>query len=238
MDDHKTLAAGDSGSIKSIYVIPVPNNEPRGPHCGSVCCCLLVADSFTDLTDSWLTLIKHDINNCLNFAGSADTNTIIGRNTNKTESLLCASQSNDTTDGLTDTNVIHVTHEDDCFQSINIDTLGQKWSGESQQTFVRITTPSVQRVEELLTIDFLSVNDCTSLGCDCHPGISTLIQLNAEIRVRNKTHDLCGATSTNQSLVDVVVIDSLQQVVSILSIRTTRPFTIGSCLTTTLGGRM
>ena len=84
--------------------------------------------------------------------------------------------------------------------------------------FVRIFAPSVQRVEELLTIDFLSVDDCTSLGCDCHPRISTLIQLNTEVRVRNKTHNLLGCASTDQSLIDVVVIDSFQQVISILSI--------------------
>jgi hypothetical protein len=38
----------------------------------------MVADfSSTDFRHSWESLIKDDINNCLNFLGSADTNSVI-----------------------------------------------------------------------------------------------------------------------------------------------------------------
>ena len=38
--------------------------------------------SSTDLTDSGLTLIEDDINNCLHFAGSANTNSVISWDAN------------------------------------------------------------------------------------------------------------------------------------------------------------
>ena len=86
---------------------------------------------------------------------------------------------------------------------------------QNNKLFGRIFAPGVQRIEELLTIDFLAINDSSSLGCDCHPRISAHIKLRDEIRLRDKTHNLLGRTSTNQSLGNVVIINRLNQVVCI-----------------------
>jgi hypothetical protein len=46
-----------------------------------------------------------------------------------------------------------------------------------------ISSPLIQSFEELLTGNFLTVDDCTSFGCDIHPVVTTLLQLFAEVEV-------------------------------------------------------
>ena len=107
-------------------------------------------------------LVEHGVNDSLDALGGADAHLVIDRHTDESKRLLSASQTDDTPDGLGDTDVVHIPHEQDCLQSADVDALGQDGVVQNHELLGRILTPSVQSVEEGFPVNFLPVDDSTS----------------------------------------------------------------------------
>ena len=106
--------------------------------------------SATDYRIIHLTFLKDDVNTSLQCASSRDTNLRINRDTAETKGLiLCKTQN--PTNALCHLNSVHITHEDDTFQLTHIDTFRQNRAVKNNKFLVRLASPSVQSVEELLT---------------------------------------------------------------------------------------
>ena len=171
--------------------------------------------STTDNTDGRLPLLKHGVYNRLNALGGADAHFVIDGHTDESERLLSASQADDAPNRLGDTDVVHITHKQHCLKSADVDIFRQDAVVKNNKLLVRIFTPGIQSVKEHLTVDFLPVDDSTSLGSDIHAGVTTLGQLFAEVRFCKKFDNLLGRTSTDKNLIQRVLINSVQQVLTI-----------------------
>ena len=77
---------------------------------------------------------------------------------------------------------------------------------KNHKLFVRIFTPGVQNVEELLTVDFLTINNCTSFRCDVEVRISTILTLLCKISVSHEVHKLTTGLHTDQDLFHLNII--------------------------------
>ena len=64
-------------------------------------------------------------------------------------------------------------------------------------------------------MNFLTINNTTSLSSNIHHMITTLMHLMGEVRLRSKSNNLLGRTCTDKNLVEGVLINTLNQVLSI-----------------------
>ena len=161
------------------------------------------------------TLVENGVNDRLNALGGADAHFIVDRHADQSKRLLSASQTDDTPNALGDTDVVHVTHEQDCLKTADVDTLGQDGVVEHHEFLRGILAPGVESIKEGLTIHLLPINDGTRLAGDIHAGVTTLCQLLTEIRFCQQFDNLLGRTSSNQNLAEGIVINSIKQVLRI-----------------------
>ena len=171
--------------------------------------------STTNNGDGRLTLLENGVNDCLNTLGSADTYFIIDRHTNQSKGLLRPSQTNHTTNRLGDTNVVHVTHKQHCLKSADVDALRKNGVVQNNKLLRGIFAPGIESVKKHLTIDFLTVNNTTSLSSDIHHRITTGVHFTVKIRLTQKFDDLLGRTSTNKNLIQCILINGIDKVLAV-----------------------
>ena len=185
-------------------------------HDGFLLCVGIIAEkSATHNRYGRQTLIEYGVYHRLNALGGADAHLIVNRHTDQSKGLLSASQTDHTPDGLGDTDVVHVPHEQDCLKTADVDPFAQDAVMKHHELLRGILAPGVKSVEEGLTIDLLTIDDGTSLAGDIHAGVTTLCQFLTEIRFCQQFDDLLGRTSSNQNLVQIVVVDGIQQVLRV-----------------------
>jgi len=161
------------------------------------------------------TLVEHGVNDRLDALGGADAHFIVDRHADQSKGLLSATQTDHTPDGLGDSDVVHVPHEQYRFQTADVDALGQDGVVQNHELLARILAPSIQSVKEGLTIHLLTINDGTRLAGDIHAGVTTLCQFLTEVRFCQQFDDLLGRTCGNQNLTKRIVINGIKQVLRI-----------------------
>jgi hypothetical protein len=171
--------------------------------------------SAADHRDGRQTLIENGVNDRLNALGSADTHFIVNRHADQSKGLLRPSQTDHTPDGLGDTNVVHVPHEQHCLKTADVDALAQDAVMENHELLRGILAPGVESIKEGLTIHLLTINDGTRLAGDIHAGVTTLCQFLTEVRFCQQFDNLLGRTSSNQDLTQIIIINGIQQVLRI-----------------------
>jgi len=117
--------------------------------------------------------------------------------------------------GLTDAYNVHRTQEHDRFQSRDVDTLSKNGMVKNHKLLVGILTPSVESVEEHLTIDLLTVNKGTVLSSDMKHRVSCLFHLLGKVRLRQKTNNMLGRLRTNQDFIHRIVLNDLKQILTV-----------------------
>jgi len=161
------------------------------------------------------TLIENGVYDRLDALGGADAHFIVDRHTHQSKGLLSASQTDDAPDGLGDSDVVHITHEQNRFQTADVDTFAQDAVMEHHELLARILTPGIESVKEYLTVNFLTVDDSTRLAGDIHAGVTTLSKLLTEVRLTQQFDDLLGRTCCNQNLIQIVVVNGIKQILGI-----------------------
>ena len=86
---------------------------------------------------------------------------------------------------------------------------------QNHKLLVCILTPIVESVKEHLTIDLLTINKCTVLGSDMHHRITLLSKLLSKISLRQQTNDMLGCLSADQDLVDRIVLNGLEKILTV-----------------------
>jgi len=197
---------------------------PKEPPCAS---------SAIDRADCHLTLLEDDVHDVLDLLcgargclvkGRADDQTIglgVGcqiarhKGTRADSSSILGVQAQSPTDRLTDAHNVHRAHEDHRFQSTDIDALCQNAVMQNHKLLVRILAPLIESIKEHLTIDLLTINECTVLGSNVHHRITFLCQLFGKVSLRKQTDDVLGCLRTNQNLIDRIVLNGLEQILTI-----------------------
>ena len=145
---------------------------------------------------------------------SGYTNIGINRYTKHTIGLRLLPNPDNPTNGLCHFNGIHVPHENNTFQLTHIDTLRQDRAMQDNKLFVRIFAPLVQCVEEYISIDFLTINNCTSLGSDIKVRITPLSELICKVCLK-QCCQLFGSLDTYKDLFETHVINRGQYILCI-----------------------
>ena len=86
---------------------------------------------------------------------------------------------------------------------------------QHNELLVVILAPSTQSVKEHLTVHLAPIDHGTSLGSDIHPRETTILQLLAEIGLRNQRSDLFGCLGADQNLAHILSIDGLNQILTV-----------------------
>jgi len=118
-------------------------------------------------------------------------------------------------DGLGDADVIHRAHKQHCLQTRNVNAFRENAVVKNNKLLVIILTPSRESVKEHLTVHFLTVNHGTSLGGDIHPRETTILQLLAEISLRNQILNLFGCLGADQNLAHFLLVNGGKHILSI-----------------------
>jgi len=193
----------------------------------------LAEKSAFDNADGGLTLLEHKIHNRLHLPSGADAHRRVDRDADQPECLsvilkgtrgdpaaaerrcVLFMKADHTPDGLRDPDVIHRAHKQNCLQTRNVDTLRENAVVKNNEFLVVVLTPGTQGIKEHLTIDFFTINHSTSLGSDIHPRVTTILQLRAEISLRNQRNDLLSCLGADQNLTNFLSVDSGNQVLTV-----------------------
>jgi len=191
------------------------------------------ASSAFDHADGRLPLIKHRVHHRLHLLSGADAHRRVHRDAHQPKGLsvvlkgtwsdlttlesssIVLMQANHTPNGLRDADIIHGPHEQHCFQTRHVDTLAQDAVMENHELLVVVLAPGTQSVEEHLTVDLTTINHGTSLGSDVHPRETTILQLLAEVSLRNQRNNLLGCLRADQNLAHLLSIDGLNQILTV-----------------------
>ena len=145
-----------------------------------------------------LTFLEDNINHILKCASSCNTDLRIRGHDTETIGLRIATLTQHPTDSLGHLDHIHVTHEDNTIKLTYVDTFGQNRAVKTHKLFARIFAPCIQRLEEYLTRNLLTVDNCTGLGCDIEVRITALRQLLCKICLKNSSQ-LLGSLGANNT---------------------------------------